>query len=44
MKALLILAILMWQTEPIKPAKQRKNVRQEKRHKHRTERKVPIFY
>jgi len=39
MKSLLILVILMWQTEPIKPAKQHKA-----KHKKEHIRKVPIFY
>jgi len=43
MKSILIIAILMWQTEPIKPSKQRKKARQETRQKAK-ERKIPLFY
>lgn len=41
MKAILILALLMWQTEFNKPKKQRKKARQEQKQHIR---KVPIFY
>jgi len=44
MKSLLIFAILMWQTEPVKPTKkERKKARQEHRQK-AGKRKIPYFY